>query len=310
VTIRTAQPTDYDRLAPVVSLGATMPVTAEILRERDLRDEGLPAVRLLAEERNEIVGYAGGISFPNQPKGEFLISVAVIPSQREKGVGRELLMQAEELCRRVGAICFKSQVRDDQPGSIAASERFGYRVEQHEFESAMNPQDFDETPFAGIIEKVEAEGIRFLPFSQTDGSEEARRMLHSINVLVSADVPGTAPGFDWPYEHFCRTVFEAKWFRPEGQIMAMDGDEPVGLGAIGEIGPGCFYNMITGVRREYRGRGIATALKALTLRVAKNLGGTEICANNDSKNLPMLAVNRKAGYVERPGLLKLYKVVE
>jgi len=57
--------------------------------------------------------------------------------------------------------------------------------------------------------------------------------------------------------------------------------------------------------REYRGRGLAQALKLQTVLLGKRAGLRYIRTNNDSKNTPMLAVNRKLGYRPSPGILRL-----
>ena len=66
------------------------------------------------------------------------------------------------------------------------------------------------------------------------------------------------------------------------------------------------YNMFTGVQRAYRGRGIALALKLLTIRCARSFSARYVRTHNDSENGPMLAINRKLGYQPEPGL---YRVV-
>jgi RimJ/RimL family protein N-acetyltransferase len=82
----------------------------------------------------------------------------------------------------------------------------------------------------------------------------------------------------------------------------------VGLAAVGFIEhTNRANNLITGVDRAYRGRMIALALKLLTIQYAKERGAEAIVTNNDSQNAPMLAVNRKLGYVPRPGIFRLLR---
>ena len=61
------------------------------------------------------------------------------------------------------------------------------------------------------------------------------------------------------------------------------------------------FNAFTGVRREYRGRGIALALKLLAIDFCCRSGAGRVRTNNDSKNAPMLAINRRLGYLPEPG---------
>jgi RimJ/RimL family protein N-acetyltransferase len=54
--------------------------------------------------------------------------------------------------------------------------------------------------------------------------------------------------------------------------------------------------MFTGTLREYRGRGLALAVKLATTRWAAEHGITQISTDNDETNAPMLAINRRLGY--------------
>ena len=55
-------------------------------------------------------------------------------------------------------------------------------------------------------------------------------------------------------------------------------------------------NNLCGVRRPYRGRGLALLLKSHSLRRAAELGATIALTDNDETNAPMLAVNKRLGY--------------
>jgi GNAT superfamily N-acetyltransferase len=53
---------------------------------------------------------------------------------------------------------------------------------------------------------------------------------------------------------------------------------------------------MTGVRRAYRGRGLARLVKVASLRRARERGLTEAYTGNDESNVPMLRVNASLGY--------------
>ena len=160
---------------------------------------------------------------------------------------------------------------------------------------------------AGRVEAVGATGIRFFSLADAGDTEEARRKLHAVNTAVSADTPGTDGGFP-SFEEFNEMFNTVSWFRPEGQIVAVDGDTYIGLAAVGYFAEtNSMYNMITGVLPAYRGRKIAQALKLLTIRYAKKFGAATIRTSNDSENAPMLAINRKLGYKPLPGKYLLHR---
>jgi RimJ/RimL family protein N-acetyltransferase len=87
---------------------------------------------------------------------------------------------------------------------------------------------------------------------------------------------------------------------PPSVLLAVTGNvNVVGLvvGVIGYAGdPAILGHRMTATARDWRGRGLARALKVELLRRAPDLGVTRCVASNDSGNAPMRAVNESLGY--------------
>ena len=60
---------------------------------------------------------------------------------------------------------------------------------------------------------------------------------------------------------------------------------------------------------DYRGRGIARAVKLQSLAQAIELGIPSVRTGNDSENAPMLHINEALGYHSRPGFASFVKRV-
>jgi GNAT superfamily N-acetyltransferase len=58
---------------------------------------------------------------------------------------------------------------------------------------------------------------------------------------------------------------------------------------------------ITGVKRAWRGRGIAGALKAAEIAWAKENGYERLETQNEERNEPIRRLNQRHGYVVEPG---------
>src|SRR5205085_2500645 len=71
--------------------------------------------------------------------------------------------------------------------------------------------------------------------------------------------------------------------------------------------PGRLLQRITAIHAEYRGRGIALALKLKTIAYAQQHGFHEIRTAVESNNPSMLAINAKLGFVQGPGLVLFEK---
>ncbi|HWI63767.1 MAG TPA: GNAT family N-acetyltransferase, partial [Symbiobacteriaceae bacterium] len=97
------------------------------------------------------------------------------------------------------------------------------------------------------------------------------------------------------YETWERFMFDGDDPRTDWVVIAADGDRLVGVTQMVTEQDHVYTNN-TMVEREYRGRGIALALKLLTIQAALKHGAPYMSTGNDSLNGPMLAVNRKLGY--------------
>ena len=295
--------TDFGRLVEIHNAVDPMPATVEEFEKWEtMRPPDAVSLREVAvDATGHIVGHVDITHQPWDQPGRFWLELAVDPAWERQGIGALLYTAALDFGQAHGISSVKSSVRDSCPGCLRFAEQRGFTVDRHIFDSTLDIATFDETPYAGVVEAAEAGGIRFFTLADVDVTEEVERKLYTLNTALLEDVPGwdEAPA---PFEQVRKWIFEADHYRPDGQIIAADGDRWVGLAALGYFKTfGGAVNMITGVDRDYRGRKIALALKLLANRTAKRWGAREIRTNNDSQNAPMLAINRKLGYQPEPG---------
>lgn len=258
------------------------------------------------DSNGQVLGYILVKHETNYEPGRFTLMVMVDPPHRNQGIGTQLYEYAHHQAEVLGATSYFANVRENQPGALRFAEARGFKTQHYTFESTIDLHTFDETPFSGLVDSVATAGIRFFSLADMGDTEEARRKLHYVNFEVVRDNPGRA-GY-MGFEEFNQMFNTASWFRAEGQIMAADDDEYVGLAAVGYFAEtNSMYNMITGVLPAYRGRKIAQALKLLTIRYAKVYGADYIRTHNDSENAPMLAINRRLGYQAQVGIYRLVK---
>lgn len=312
-TLRELTSADAPRRAELLNLEASQLVTAADLGAwRRTEDPNRVTYRVGAEdETGWIGGYAHTLRDPWLAAGMFWVYVVVDPAMRGRGIGTLLFEAVRDFARAHGATQYHAEVRDTLPASLAFARRCGFAVERHIFESTLDLTTFDETRFAGTIERAEAAGIRFFTLADAGDTEAARRRVWAVEQRVCQDIPGGSEGATRPFEAWVQQVSEAAWYRPDAQIVAADGDRWIGLSALGYFAAPqpMMYQMITGVEREYRGRNLALALKLLGIRCARRYGAAYIRTNNDSENAPMLAVNRKLGFQPEPGNYRVLREI-
>jgi GNAT superfamily N-acetyltransferase len=208
--------------------------------------------------------------------------------------------EALDWVREQGGSRMQSETRDDDHVSLEFAKRRGFEIERHTFESCLDLATFDEAPFAAELDSMRHAGIKVASLTEVGNTLENRRRLWEVNYKTALDTPGSQGWMS--FEEFDQRICGATWFQPAGQLVAIDGDRFIGLCAVRLPSDGNeAYNLMTGVLREYRGRGIAIALKLHGIRYAREHGAERISTHNDSKNAPMLAINRRLGYIARPG---------
>lgn len=310
-TLRDLNEDDLPALADLVNQVYVQPMGLSQLRDwYTRRPEGqIRRCRMAEDDAGQMIGYNLLQHEPWEEDGLFYVEVIVKPEWQGKGLGCWLYDDVWTAVLTLGGKRLKGDVRDDRPDWLRFAQNRGFTIRRHLFESVIALSEFDERPFAGLVESVEAGGIRFFSLADVGDTEEARRKLHAVNVQAVADTPGSDVAFPG-FAEFNEMFNTVSWYRPEGQLLAADGDEAIGLAAVGYFTEtNSMVNMITGVLPAYRGRKIAQALKLLTIRYAKTFGAATIRTNNDSENAPMLAINRKLGYKPLPGKYLLHKTL-
>ncbi len=295
---------DFERIAELLSLVSTEPVSVDGLLEDEARTmPGKHWRRWVTEDADgRVNGYAMVIRYPSQPAGLLNLELVVDPAHRRQGIGSLLLEAALAYATEHGCTVMPVEIRDDSPESLSFAQKRGFTVSHHVFDSTLDLDTFDAAAFADTLARAEAGGIRFFTLADTGKTEAALRRLYDLNRQAVLDEPGSTGGFPI-YENWLRIVINAGWYRAESQFIAADGETYVGLaGVYNEPGmPEAMFNGLTGVHSAYRRRGIALALKLLTIQYARAHGARTISTNNDERNAAMLAINRMLGYVPSAG---------
>lgn len=308
LTIRPVNPeTDFPALVELLNKVWLEPTSVERLQEwQNAKIEGEIRRRTIAlNSHNQMVGYSLVYRRLSDQSGRFSIDVVVDPAHRRQGIGTTMYNEAFRFAQNEGATLLDCELYDNCPACLRFAETRGFTIDRHMFESTIDLKQFDYSPFADLIASLEATGLRFSSLAEEGNTPEAQRKLYEVNRDCSLDDPASTGTFS-SFAEFQADVFQASWFRPAGQILALDGDRYVGLSAVGYFETThSMYNLMTGVLAPYRGRKIAQALKALSLQFAQAYGSDYIRTHNDSQNGPMLAINRKLGYVPGVGEYRL-----
>lgn len=305
--LRPVGPDDYTAIARIRNQIRPDPIAAAELVEADRNADPTFTRRVVEREGTVLAtGWVGAADW--LPAGTWQIGVQVDRAHRGEGVGEALLRTLEELARANGAKGLEAYLRGEDDASYEWALKRGYYLYRRRTEAVLELASFNFGPFAGAIERTAATGITF--FGQEGRlPEPLLRGAYEVDKVTTPDVPGYGDAGFPTYERWLadlESIFGRSYW-----LVALDGDRVVGLTTLewtaqsdsGQTG-------VTAVLREYRSKGIALALKLQAIAEAQRRGLARMRTNNDPDNPPMLAVNRKLGYVFIPGPRRMRKSLD
>jgi GNAT superfamily N-acetyltransferase len=269
---------------------------AEVELWRDVRKALLPNERtgsiaelraggnflLLAFRDGELAG-SGGAS--RSDTGGGAVFPRVLPEHRRKGIGTALLRWLASHAETRGYGEIGSTVEDE--GSLAFARHFAF---------AETGRQVEQVRAVGADEPWPAfpEGIELTTAADRPGL--LRRLYDELAVPAFEEMP-TPRKVEIAPERW-----ESEWVTwPEATFAAFAGDELVGMAGLvqDDDRPERAENVLTTVRRDWRGRGLARALKEHAIAWASARGLREIYTWTQTGNENMRAVNERLGYVTR-----------
>lgn len=263
-------------------------------------------VRFMAEDPGGAVVGAGRM---NHMPWEFhpdryVMSLMVHPSHRRRGVGSAMFAHVLETLTARGALSLRAWVqKESMTDSLAFLAHRGFVEVQRGWESRLDVGTFDVARFAGAEDRVARGGIVLTTLAAERARDpDAVHRVYEMMQVIGADVPGTGEFTPIAYAQWHAGNVESPNALLDAFFLARDGDRFVGVSLMQRRleQPGVLSQELTGVLREYRGRGIAMALKLQTVRYARAHGYREIRTNNDTRNRPMLRINEAMGFVKQP----------
>jgi GNAT superfamily N-acetyltransferase len=148
------------------------------------------------------------------------------------------------------------------------------------------------------------EGVEIITWAQRP---ELAGGLYEVAAEAWPDIPGDEDHQIEPFEQWLSMHMQGEGDRPEGTFVAVASGEVVGYAKFSfwPAKPDTLFHDLTGVKRAWRGRGIARALKHAQLAWAKEEGYGALRTANEQRNEPIRRLNEQLGYKPIPGRVKL-----
>jgi mycothiol synthase len=238
-------------------------------------------VFLLAELNGGVVG--SGTVHRSNVRDTASVAPRVLPAFRRRGIGTALLRPLVAHAESLGVS--RALALADDEGSAAFARRFGFEEADRQVEQV---RCLGAEPWPDFPAEVEVTTVAERP--------ELLELAYDLAVEGYAEMAVFAPV----------SIEREEWLReeathPAGSFVALAGGEIVGYSGLmrDDDDPARAEDGLTAVRRDWRRRGLATALKQAELAWAAENGIREIYTWTQRGNEGMRKVNERLGYEYR-----------
>jgi GNAT superfamily N-acetyltransferase len=257
----------------------------------------LDHVDLLARSNGEVLGSGFAAIHPGFPQRVFVL-ITVPERHRRRGAGTALYETISAWARDRALDTLEARVSDDDPASLAFALERGFVEDRREPGVALDLTAIEPPP----VEPPP--GIEIVSWSERPDLAPG---MYEVMRDASPDVPGFADEQLEPFEDWLEHDMQGPGDRPEATFVALAGDEVVGYAkfSLTAAQPTVAHHDLTAVKRAWRGRGIARALKRAQIQWASANGYERLQTTNDARNAPMRRINAELGYRPTTGRIFL-----
>jgi mycothiol synthase len=214
--------------------------------------------------------------------------VAVVPARRRSGIGSALLAEVSSRARGFGKTEIQGEVQESDAESRAFFDRRDFVPVGGEKALVLELDGIEPD------EPEPPEGVRIVTRAEMP---ERLDDMYVLATQADEDIPGSA-GVQ-SYERWRAMDIDRPNCLPELCFLALAGEEVIGYAVLQDSGERAFHGL-TVTRRDWRRRGVATALKQAEISTAKRAGYKRLLTESEERNEPMRRLNEKLGFVPAP----------
>jgi GNAT superfamily N-acetyltransferase len=217
-----------------------------------------------------------------------------LPDARGRGIGAALYAELLRWSAERGCIAVQTAVAEDDEASLAWADRRGFREIGRNSRLVLDLDRVEAPPLDPPA------GIEIATWAQRPGIEHG---LYDVMVEAAPDIPGEEQSELPSFDAWLSNDMQGLSDRPEAVFVAFHADEVVGYGKLSlpHKWTGDAFHDLIGVKRAWRGLGIAGALKRAQIAWAKEQGYRRLVTQNEERNEPIRRLNRGHGYHIEPG---------
>ena len=260
----------------------------------NLRHRSGSSAYFVARVDDEPVGCASCLVFPGTEGGSFAhADVSVLAENRRHGIGTALARAVSEHARKLGKIGLTVEAREDTPEASTYLEKRGFVEVERQKALALQLAGLD------LPGPQPPTGVQIVTLEHRP---ELDRAMYRVGLEAGRDIPGLDSEHEPSFEQWRSFEIERPSRKPEWIFVAVAGDDVVGYASLEGYGDVAVHGL-TAVRRAWRRRGVARALKLSELRAAQAAGVRRVLTESEERNEPMRRLNESLGFRSIAGMI-------
>lgn len=311
LTIREFGQGDYEGLAWLDNALFGGQTTVYDLEQRDAaRDPNLGFVRFIATWGwGETIGMIEATQRPAPWYSRGEVRVGVREDFRRRGIGGALLGVLETILKERGndAILLYTGEFDSSINHFLWHR--GYAESFRGYSQWLPLENAHPEAHHVDWERLSKADIHLRSLSQLRHEWDCAEKFYDLYLCLENDAPrADAEYVALSFEEFCQNNFDSPSALPDGVTIAVQHGNYIGLNILYlDSSGGVLHNGLTGVRSQFRGLGLALALKLEGIRYGQQHGFSGITSFNASSNTAILRLNEKLGFIRSPATIEWRK---
>ena len=252
-------------------------------------------------ETRQLLGYGSIEQSVYLPR--YKLFLIIEPQWLRRGIGELLISRLTNDLSAVGAVTvtFQDYESSNDMQELLKAHGFTERMKVLDLRLDLAQATFENS--STTIDRVKSRGISISTLHQERQNDPRYiEKLYELTSTLERDDPARDP-FSPPsyYEREAKLWLEQPYVLQHGYFIAKHGDDYVGITNLNRIDavPDAISVGFTGVKREYRRQGIATALKVSAIEWAKEQDYKTICSQNQAVHSSLLKLNETLGFRQR-----------
>lgn len=247
---------------------------------------------------------------------KFFVNVVVHPDRQRQGLGSALYAHLQSELEAYQPISLRASCRADNLQSVVFLERRGFLrgmsiLELHKSLTAtsVETKESDTWEMFDPEDALRRIGITILTMDELATDAQRDWKLYQLVLAIRADMPAPEKITPVIFEHFVESFLNAPARLPDATFIAVRETDSayIGFADLFADGDGGLYCGVTGVLRDCRRQGIASALKRAGIRYGYRNGYDRLKTFNAAENVGILSVNHQVGFREECAWLHFEK---